>query len=176
MIYSRIPQIFLSLKLLEEVLVCLPVRGCCRNKVSTRMKEDLSSIKRWQQISAHLLWNYTVILSKHMQRGDCYHRSFVEALMLGTSTAKSSDQDGKAEIEIRLWVLFLQGTQHGHQRGTLTKAQDAIERAKILHCSFHSLYTLLQTQAALTLLFSIKTSCLDIREPPAPLVFFTTFG
>lgn len=90
-----------SLKSLEKVLVRLSVSRCSRNKMATRMCQDLGVFEGWEQVFAHVVWNNTVLLSKHMQGWDL-EGGLIKPIMLRTCTAETSDQDGKAEI--KLWL------------------------------------------------------------------------
>lgn len=136
------------------------------------MCQDLRVLESGEQQPAHAVRDDSVLQSKYMQRGD-RERSTVESLVFLTRAAETRYEDGKAEAEVWLHILLLQRTQHGHQRCPLTKTQDPVKWALVLHSLSHSPQALVQPQALLTLLLSAETAGLDVREPPAPGVLIT---
>jgi len=134
------------------------------------MGQDLRVLEGGEELPAHAVGDDSVLQSKHMHGGDLERRA-VELCVFLACAAETSDEDGEAEVEVRLQFLLLKPAQHGHERCSLTEAQDAIERTLVLHSFPHSRHAVAEPQAFLTLLLSTKTQSLDIRKPPTPRVF-----
>lgn len=147
-------------------MVGLSVSRRSRNKMATRMCQDLRVLEGGEELPAHVVRDDSVLQSKHMQGGDLEGRA-VERLVFLTCAAETSDKDGKAEAELWLQFLLLKRAQHGHKSCSLTKAQDAVKWTLDLHSFSHSSHTLVESQACLTLLLSTETSSLDVRKPPS---------
>lgn len=90
-----------SLEPLEEVLVGLSVSRSGRNKVTTRMCQNLRLLKRGEELPAHVVRDDAILQPKHMQGGDL-EGSVVEYLVFLTCAGETSDKNGKAEVE--LWL------------------------------------------------------------------------
>lgn len=91
----------LRLKPLEKILVGLSVSRLRWNKVAAGMREDDGVLKRGEVLPAHAVGDDSVVQSKHMQGGDLQGGA-VEYLMLLARAAETSNEDGKAEAEVRL--------------------------------------------------------------------------
>lgn len=130
------------------------------------MYQDLLVLKVGEEVPAHVVRDDSILQSKYMQGGDL-EGSSVELVMLLTCTAKASDNNGKAEAELWLQFLLLEGAQHGHKRSSLTEAQDAVKWTLGLHSLSHSRHALFDPQAFITLLHSVESPSVDIRKPPA---------
>lgn len=141
--------------------------------MATGMCENLSVLEGGEQLPAHVVWDDSVLQSKHMQGGD-QEGSVIERLVFPTRAAETSDEDGKAEAELWLLFLLLERAQHGHESCSLTEAQDAIKRTLDLHSFSDSRHALIKPQAFLTLLLGAETPSLDIRKPPTLGVFVTS--
>lgn len=95
-----------SLEPLEKVLVSLSVGRCGRNKMATRMRQDLRVLEGGEEFPAHVVRDDTILQSKHMQ-GRELDGSAVKFLVFPTCATETSDKDGKAEAELWLQFLFL---------------------------------------------------------------------
>lgn len=74
--------------------------------MATGMRKDLRVLEGGEELSAHVIRDDTILQSKHMQGGDL-DRSVIEFLVFPTCATKTSDKDGKVEVELRLQFLFL---------------------------------------------------------------------
>lgn len=133
--------------------------------MATSMCEDVRVLEGWEELSAHVVRDHSVLQSKHMQRGDL-ERSAVESFVFLTRTAETSDQDGKAKVELGLQFLLLKGAKHSHKSCSLTEAHYAVKWTLNLNSFSHNRHTLVEAQAFLTLLLSVETPSLNVRKPP----------
>lgn len=154
------------LESLEKVLVGLSVSSWSRYKVATRMYQDLLVLKVGEEVPAHAVRDDSILQSEYMQGGDL-EGSSIELVMFLACTAKASNNNGKAEVELWFQFLLLKGAQHGYKRSSLTEAQDAVKWTLGLHGLSHNRHALIDPQAFITLLQSIENPSLDIRKPPS---------
>lgn len=125
------------------------------------MCQNLRVLKREEELPAHVVRDDAILQPKHMQGGDL-EGSVVEYLVFLTCAGEASDNNGKAEVELWLQFSLLKGAQHGHKGSSLTKAQDAVKWTLDLHSFPHNRHALVEPQAFLTLLLSIKNPSLDV--------------
>lgn len=139
----------------------------CRYEVATRVYENGGLMKSRKQISAHVVRDDFVLQPKHVQGGDL-EGNVVEHPVLLARAAETGHNNGEAEAEVGLESTLLEGAEHGHERGSLAEAQDAVEGTLAFHRVSHSCHALIDAQASLTLLQGVETPGLDVRKPPSP--------
>lgn len=98
---AELLRLCLWLEPLEKILVGLSVSRLSWNKVAARVCEDDGVLKYGEVLPAHAVGDDSVVQSKHMQGGDL-QGSAVEYLMFLARAVETSNEDGKAEVEVRL--------------------------------------------------------------------------
>ena len=79
-----------------------------RHKMAAGVSQHFRVLEGRKELSAHLLWDDTVLLSEHVQGWDeDRSRGLVEPLVLRACAPEPRHQDGEAEPEPGLQVLLL---------------------------------------------------------------------